>query len=393
MKRKILVSVPSLVSGGVEVSMIRFLNVLASDKNNDIVLLMLRKEGMYLKDVPSNVKIIEVLYDNDLYSFNNKFSDIKKINNVKDKFKFFFYRLKLKNKLKHNDWDSYYKIILEHVIDVEGEYDLAIDWHGYGHFMTTIIAEKVRAKNKVMWIHDEKNEWISKVDSWLGCFNKIFCVGISCLNNISKNNKKLKDKLDVFYNMTDYLNVREKSKEKVDFSFNKNKLNIVTVGRLEWQKAYDIAIDIASKLKEKNVDFCWYAIGGGTQKEKLAEMVKDRSLEDRFKFLGIISNPFPYVKNADMYVLCSRHEGYCLATLEAKILGKVIIATDIDSNKEQIKDGENGFLCKLDSEEFANKIIEVYNDKRLMKRVEANLLKENFDYTSEFKKLYEMIDK
>lgn len=390
--RKILITIPTLNSGGVEVSLVRFINELSRDKNNKITLLMLKKEGLYLDSIPNSVEIIEVSYDDRMYSYNNKFSDIKNIKGISRKIKFFNYRMKLKNKLARNDWEGYYKIILEHVNNISSEYDIAIDWHGYGHFVSALTASCVNAKKRAMWIHDEKNEWLSKVDCWLDCYDKIFCVGKACLNNALGNSEKLKDKLEVFYNMTDYLNVRKKADAKMDFKYDSDKLNIVTVGRLEWQKAYDVAIETAEILKSRNVNFCWYAIGGGSLEEELKNMVLEKKLEDNFKFLGIVSNPFPYVKNASLYVLSSRHEGYCLATLEAKILGSVIIATDIESNREQITDGENGFLCELSPEVFADKIIEVSSNKKLMEHVKHNLELENFDYSSEFNKLYNLME-
>ena len=390
--RKILITIPTLNSGGVEVSLVRFINELSRDKDNKITLLMLKKEGLYLDSIPDSVEIIEVSYDDRMYSYNNKFSDIKNIKGISRKIKFFNYRMKLKNKLARNDWEGYYKIILEHVNNISSEYDIAIDWHGYGHFVSALTASCVNAKKRAMWIHDEKNEWLSKVDCWLDCYDKIFCVGKACLNNALGNSEKLKDKLEVFYNMTDYLNVRKKADAKMDFKYDSDKLNIVTVGRLEWQKAYDVAIETAEILKSRNVNFCWYAIGGGSLEEELKNMVLEKKLEDNFKFLGIVSNPFPYVKNASLYVLSSRHEGYCLATLEAKILGSVIIATDIESNREQITDGENGFLCELSPEVFADKIIEVSSNKKLMEHVKHNLELENFDYSSEFNKLYNLME-
>lgn len=393
MKKKILISTEYLKSGGVEVSLIRFINELSKNKNIDIDLLLLKREGIYLNKVPKNVNIIELQYADDLYRYDSKISDIKKISGLK-KIKFLNYKYKLKKFKENNKMEEYYKEILKYVKKNDVKYDLAIDYLGYGHFITAVIgSDKISAKYKITWIHDEKNEWLSNVDCWLDYYDKIFCVGKACLNNALKNNRKLKDKLEVFYNMTDYLNVRKKAESKMNFEFDKNKLNIITVGRLEWQKAYDVAIETAEILKNRNINFCWYAIGGGSLEEELKNMVLEKKLEDNFKFLGIVSNPFPYVKNASLYVLSSRHEGYCLATLEAKILGSVIIATDIESNREQITDGENGFLCELSPEIFADKIIEVSNNKKLMEHVRHNLELENFDYTYQFNDLYKMIDK
>ncbi len=391
MKKKILIAIPTLNSGGVEVSLIRFINELAKREDLIIDLLMLEKVGLYLKDIPKNVNILEVKYTNDMYNYNNHFSDYKKYSGL-NKLKYLYLRFKLRSYVSRNKWEDYYKTILSHTEAIPTEYDLAIDWHGYGHFITTIVAEKVHAKKKAMWLHDEKNEWLSKIDYWINNFDKIFCVGISVMNNAIKNKPELKNKLAVFYNMTDYQNVRKKASDKTDIIFDKNYLNIVTVGRLEWQKAYDVAIEVAEILRDRHFKFQWYVIGGGAKEQELKDLVKLKHLDDEFHFLGIIHNPFPIVNKADLYVLSSRHEGYCLATLEAKILGKVIIATDIESNREQIKDGVNGFLCPLKPQAFADKIIEVANDQQLQSKVKENLQKENFDYTNEFTKLYQLME-
>lgn len=388
--KKILVGAEALTSGGVEVSLTRFLDVLSKRKDLKVDLFLMKKEGIYFDKIPKNVNIIYLSNKHDMYKYTNTYSYIKNLHGM-DKVKFFIFYFKscLYRKLDRYDW--YYKLLLKDINQVDGEYDLAIDYLGYGHLLTTVIASRVKAPKKAMWIHDEKVSWLKKVRPWTNSFDKLFCVGRACLNNVKRDNPLLGPKLDVFYNMTDYENVIKRANEKVDLKFKDNVTNIITVGRLEWQKAYDVAIEVAHILKEKKFKFNWYVIGGGTKEKELKELVKEKDLTHEFIFLGLVKNPFPIVKMADLYVLSSRHEGYCLATLEAKILNKVIIATDIESNREQITDSVNGFLCKLDPEEFANKIIQVSNDKKLMSKVKANLAKENFDYTGEFKKIDELI--
>lgn len=389
--KKILIGIPNLQSGGVEVSLIRFINILSQNKDIKITLLMLEKEGMYLKSVPKNVKIIELKYIDDIYRYNRQIRDVCEIKGMKRKIQFVIYRLKLRKYMKMEQWYKYYQLINSKTVGIDDNFDIAIDWHGYGHFITSVIS-KIPAKKHLMWIHDEKNEWIVKIKDYLDNYDRIFCVGKSCLNNILKHNPELSDKLDVFYNMTDYENIRTKAKASLEENFNKKQLNIITVGRLEYQKAYDIAVLIAKILKDRKIDFCWRVIGNGSKKDEIEKLIEENELRDNFKLLGIKSNPFPYVKNSDLYVLCSRHEGYCLATLEAKILGKVIVATDIDSNREQIKNNYNGILCELDPEAFADKIINISSDKSKKKKIETNLAKEDFNNIGEFDKLYKLME-
>lgn len=390
--RKILITIPTLNSGGVEVSLVRFINELSRDKNNKITLLMLKKEGLYLDSIPDSVEIIEVSYDDRMYSYNNKFSDIKNIKGISRKIKFFNYRMKLKNKLARNDWEGYYKIILEHVNNISSEYDIAIDWHGYGHFVSALTASCVNAKKRAMWIHDEKNEWLSKVDCWLDCYDKIFCVSKSCMNAVIGNFCVLQPKLEVFYNLIDYQKIRKLSCDGNNYKFDEKKLNLITVGRLEWQKGYDILIEIAKKLNEKNINFCWYIIGGGSLYKKISDEIEKFNLSENVKLLGVQKNPFVYIKKCDLYLQPSRHEGYGLAIAEAKVLRVVPIATNLNCIREQITDGENGFLCELSPEVFADKIIEVSSNKKLMEHVKQNLKLENFDYSSEFNKLYNLME-
>lgn len=390
--RKILIAIPYLNSGGVEVSLIRFLIELSKNNDNNIDLFMLKKEGMYLKELPKNINIIEASYDDCIYSYERKIGDISKIKGIKQKLKFLNFRIRLRRNLQNNNWPKYYKLLLKHVQNIPGKYDLAIDWHGYGHFITTIVAEKVNARKKVFWIHDEKNEWIDKIIPWLDNFDKIYCVSNSCKKRVLEKFPFLKNKTDIFYNLTDYKNIREKSLEQMDFAYEKDKFNIITVGRLEWQKAYDIAVLIARKLKDKGFNFCWYVIGEGNQKEEIEQLILNNKVVDCFKLLGVKKNPFPYVKNADLYVQTSRHEGFGLAIQEAKILGVVVVSSELECVKEQIFDGKNGFLCCLDPELFAQKILEIAHDKMKLQKIKENLSLENFDNVYEFEKLYNLLE-
>ena len=390
--KKILIASPYLHSGGVEVALIRFLNELTKNKNLSVELLTLKKEGIYLERIPKKVKIIEVKYDDKIYTYENNIDYIKQIKGLKLKIKFLLYRLKLKLCIKFNNWELYYQYILKHAVIPNQKCDLAIDWHGYGHFVTSIVAEKIDARKKITWIHDEKIDWIDKVKKCINKFDKIYGVSKSCANAVVKHYPHLKNKVDTFYNLTDYKNVIAKSNDKINISFDKNKFNIVTIGRLEWQKGYDISVEVAKVLKENKINFCWYFIGGGSLYDELSVLIEKYNLENHIKLLGMIPNPYPYLKQADLYVQTSRHEGYGLAICEAKILGKPVVATNLNCIKEQIEDGKNGFLSNLNVEEFAEKIIKIFNNPKKIEKIKENLKNENFDYTYEFKKLYELME-
>lgn len=170
-----------------------------------------------------------------------------------------------------------------------------------------------------------------------------------------------------------------------------NQLNILTVGRMRKQKGYEIAIETAKILKEKNLKFKWYAIGKGKDERKLKQLVYKYNLNNYFIFIRQKENPYTYMKACDIYVQLSRHEGYGITIIEAKALFKPIIASDIQPFKEQIINEKNGYLVKLDAESFADKIIELFNDGSKVDKVTKNLINDPIDFSSEIQKLENLL--
>ena len=75
-------------------------------------------------------------------------------------------------------------------------------------------------------------------------------------------------------------------------------------------------------------------------------MIEENQLQDHFILLGMKENPYPYIKEADIYVQPSRFEGKSIAIDEAKILQKPIVVTNFSTAKDQIKNQENGTDCR-----------------------------------------------
>lgn len=161
----------------------------------------------------------------------------------------------------------------------------------------------------------------------------------------------------------------------------------IVVGRLTEQKGYDIAIKAASILKKRKINFVWYAIGGGRDEEKLKKLVATYNLEEQFVFLGRKDNPYPYMKNCDLYVQPSRHEGYGLTIVEARVLGLPIVVSNIRPLAEQIQDGVNGYVAELSAEAIADKIEYLYNNPSQMKKAIEHLKEHPIDFSAELQKL------
>ena len=108
-------------------------------------------------------------------------------------------------------------------------------------------------------------------------------------------------------------------------------------------------------------------------------MVIDKKLSGSFIFLGGLDNPYPYFRECDVYVQPSRYEGYCITVAEARVFRKPIIATDFDGAREQLCDGETGFIVPVSVEAIAEHMEKLLLSKELQEKFSNNLSGEKID--------------
>jgi glycosyltransferase involved in cell wall biosynthesis len=185
--------------------------------------------------------------------------------------------------------------------------------------------------------------------------------------------------------------LRQLASEPIDFD--KKGVTLVSVGRLNVQKGFDIAIDACKLLADRGIDVYWYILGEGEQRSILDEKIKSLGLENRFILLGIRENPYPYVSAADIYVQPSRFEGKSIAIDEAKILGKPIVVTNFPSVVDQIGHAHKGWIVKMNADAIAAGIAEVIQNREAREKLQANLASEKLGTRQEIEKLYAVIDK
>jgi glycosyltransferase involved in cell wall biosynthesis len=131
-------------------------------------------------------------------------------------------------------------------------------------------------------------------------------------------------------------------------------------------------------------------VGDGEEKESYEKMIAKLDLTNNIILLGKQKNPYLYVKCADIYVQPSRHEGYGITVLEARILKKIILASDLLPFREQIVNDVNGYLIENQPKLYAEKIIDIYNGVLSTEHIKESLEKEKIDFSSEIQKFYDM---
>lgn len=389
-RKKIVIFANKLESGGVEVSLVNFINKIISDKKDiDITLVLIKRQGIYLDNLKEKCTIIEVPIEDEIYIevLDKKINNIKYIKGIKNKSRFLYMKL-----LSRINKENYYKKILKKTKNLEEEYNLAIDFHSYGYFGTSYVVEKITAKNKILFIHDENIKFLKNVRQWIYDYDKYFCVSGSCAKILKSKYIKTAGKIEIFHNIINEKEIIEKSLEKIDQKVNCSEINLLTIGRLEHQKGYDLLVEIARKLKKENIKFIWYIIGTGSQKNKIERWIKKSNLENNVILLGMKKNPYPYLRACDIYVQPSRHEGYGIAIAEARCLKKAIVATKIECIEEQIINDRTGILCEFDSDKFCDSIKNLIYNKKYRNVLSTNLNENKFQIKNDIIKIYDLLD-
>ena len=128
-------------------------------------------------------------------------------------------------------------------------------------------------------------------------------------------------------------------------------------------KGMDLAVDACALLVRRGVTgFHWWIVGGGPEEAALRERAERLGVRDTVTLLGMRENPYPYIRQADLYVQPSRFEAYGLTIAEAMILNVPILSTDTDGARVLLTDGVSGALCAADAGSIADGVMRLIAD-------------------------------
>lgn len=111
---------------------------------------------------------------------------------------------------------------------------------------------------------------------------------------------------------------------------------IMSMGRLTYQKGFDILLSAFAQIANRYPNWQLIILGKGEKRSELEQFVKDNGLSGRVILPGVIKNPFPILKKADVFVMASRFEGFPMSHGEAMACGLPVIATDCPSGPREI---------------------------------------------------------
>lgn len=370
--KKILFVVNTMGRAGAELSLLSLLKKIGG-KGYDISLYVLIGQGELIKEVPTYVRIL-----NPVFSVESVLSKTGRQRLVKIVLKVFFknggyirksgYIIRILAgmlKKRRIQMDKlFWRIVVDGAMRFQENFDLAVAWMEGGS--AYYVADWVKAEKKAAFIHIdyEKAGYTKEMDRncWAH-FDKIFAVTSDTRKKFLTIYPEYKDKTAVFPNIIDQEYIRHRAEEVGGFTDEYDGIRILTVGRLAYQKGYDIAIEAMKMLKDSGCHVRWYVLGEGDQRVNLEKKIALLGLDKDFVLLGAVENPYPYYKQTDLYVHAVRFEGQGIAVLEAQTLGCAVIVSDYCGSREQIEDGKYGDFCELTPEGITKSIRILLNDK------------------------------
>jgi glycosyltransferase involved in cell wall biosynthesis len=377
LKKSLLFIIPSLAVGGAERSLVTLLSLLDYDEYN-VDLMLFRRDGLFLKQVPSQVNIIDAGKDYSIFDgdFKRCISYCIKHTKLNLAISRVSYLLALKKSESKRKCALVWKYLSCSLPQLKTEYDVSI---GYleGNSIYYCI-DKTHAKKKIGYIHSDYKKLEKNTEFDRDYFNILdFVVTVSpvCEESIIKEIPSLQGKTVVIENIVSNTAIKRLAISSPVFDCAPDCIKLLTVGRISKEKGIDLALSACEILVREGYHICWYVIGSGEQESNLEKMIKVKGLEKHFVLTGQKENPYQYMGQCDIYVQPSRYEGKSIAIDEIKVFEKPIVATNFTTVRDQIEDGITGLIAEIDAASIMDKIKQLI-DSPEMRRTLSNHLKE-----------------
>ena len=174
-----------------------------------------------------------------------------------------------------------------------------------------------------------------------------------------------------------------------------NKPIFVSVARLHSRKGFHKLMDAHAQLLKDGFDHHVIIIGDGDEKENLKKQAESLGVTQSFEFLGSLLNPYPYVKNADFFILPSESESWPLIIADSLILQKPIISTNVGGIPEMISHGKTGYLINYETGEMYDAMKKFLTEPEFVLKIKENLtdIEKQFDNQKIFAAVENIITK
>ncbi|MEJ5103094.1 glycosyltransferase [Chryseobacterium sp. MYb328] len=367
----------SMEMGGVEKVILSMLNNLNPEKF-DITVCLNLNQGELKDEFPKHVKKVYLTEGKEDFSQNPLIHKLQLIRR----------RLKLSRALKDHKISD--RILGNKKFDIE----IAPTYAAF----SSVIHSSNRVSKKIGWFHSEINipgmkplvsdilKNFPQFDHMIYCSQKIKDIMHQSYPDLQYPSES------VVINAIPIEEIKRKAEEKIN-DFPKGPV-FVSVGRLHTRKGYHKLIDAHKKLMDEGFKHSVMVVGNGEEMKNLTEQIQANNVQDTFILCGNRMNPYPYIKNADYFILSSESEAWPLVVAEALILQTPIIATDTGDVGVMVRDRETGYLINYDTNEMYEAMKTFLTDPELVSHIRKNLetIEDQFDNQKIFNAVEEIIE-
>ena len=376
-KRRILFLIDSLVCGGAEKSLVSLLPLLDYDRY-EVDLMLVCRGGIFDCYIPKEVHVIDFPMKRGLWT----------------SLCTLYYSLLIRLFPNRHFAELRWKALHTAIPQLHQTYDVAVAYQQ--GFPTYYVAEKVTARRKLAWVNADlaKAGYRERFNRrFYDRFDHVIAVSDQLYTMLTQTAFVRRESLVTVY---DILNVdlirRMADGQGYTDTLPDGALRIVTVARVAPPKNHLLAVETARLLRQRGLKFRWYFVGDGSDRPAVEQRIGEYGLEADVVLLGEQANPYPFMKQADIYVQTSTFEGFCLTLCEARLLHKPEVSTNFPVVYNQLRHGENGLIAEMTPESLADNIMRLATDTDLRQRIIAETQKEtNLTAQTESRKVNAML--
>lgn len=387
--KKIIIVNNNMKVGGVQRSLCNLLWELAKDADLDVSLVLFRPVGDYMDRIPKNVKVIA---PRSLFRYLGvSQGEMKGIDRLKRGF--------LAGVCRAFGRAFAMKIILCSQKRLPDHYDYAIAFlHNgkkkafYGGVQEFVL-HRIHAKKKIAFLHGDydqcganhklNNKIMEKFDTIAACSD-------GCRAVFEAGQPHLAYQCVTVRNCNHIEEIQSMAAEDT-VVYDSSYINVLCAARFSPLKGIDRAIEAASFVLKKGIPIKLHILGSGVMESELKRMVEEKNLAEHVTFYGEQSNPYRFMKNADLFLLTSFHEAAPMVIDEAYILGVPTLTTRTNSSDEMVSDRGCGWVCENNQDDLNKMLFDVLSDLRVLYNVKEALRTRVVDNSLAMTQFYRVI--
>lgn len=358
---KILIAIPQLIFGGAEKVLVSFANDLVR-RGHEVEILELYERGLLKDQFCSQVRFDAICSKSYTQKYYASLEQVKRNPLLIGKLifsKLVGYR-RFAEKLAARRY-------------ADRKFDVAINY--LETESPLFLLEHIRANCYLQWIHIDIANMEHPEDA--DCFkdvwsrmDKIVCVSGCARESFVRRYPELEVRTHLIYNFFDADTIRNLG--QTPYPLPGAKPALLSVGRMTEQKKYLRFLDVLARLRNEGFPFSWHILGQGAQWTAIEEKVLALNLKDWVFLHGVTDNPYQYMTACDLFVLPSGWEGFPTVTVEAKILGCPVLATDVAGIREQLIHGKTGWIVENSEDGIYEGLKYLLQNSDLMKSLRSS---------------------